>query len=45
MRLNAERLIIALRNEKGSYNYHQIYTEHYQIIALRNEKGSYNEID
>ena len=34
--------IIALRNEKGSYNvdYRAHYSE--RIIALRNEKGSYN---
>ena len=34
--------IIALRNEKGSYN---LMAEEYstdRIIALRNEKGSYN---
>ena len=34
--------IIALRNEKGSYNmFDYLYTQR-KIIALRNEKGSYN---
>ena len=34
--------IVALRNEKGSYN---AFTDQWQrviIVALRNEKGSYN---
>ena len=34
--------IIALRNEKGSYNNVPIKTTRALIIALRNEKGSYN---
>ena len=34
--------IIALRNEKGSYNYLVTTLDNIQIIALRNEKGSYN---
>ena len=34
--------IIALRNEKGSYNLDSVNTELCSIIALRNEKGSYN---
>ena len=35
-------VIVALRNEKGSYNY-VVPTIHQQfIVALRNEKGSYN---
>ena len=34
--------IVALRNEKGSYNYAMTYTNTTQIVALRNEKGSYN---
>ena len=36
------RQIIALRNEKGSYNtpFFAVFTA--IIIALRNEKGSYN---
>ena len=35
--------IIALRNEKGSYNLNIYPNSHNQIIALRNEKGSYNQ--
>ena len=34
--------IIALRNEKGSYNLPDHINEARSIIALRNEKGSYN---
>ena len=34
--------IIALRNEKGSYNDVIFKDEEALIIALRNEKGSYN---
>ena len=34
--------IIALRNEKGSYNSRVISMFTHCIIALRNEKGSYN---
>ena len=34
--------IIALRNEKGSYNSVRIEGKAEKIIALRNEKGSYN---
>ena len=34
--------IIALRNEKGSYNCFHIKKIPCIIIALRNEKGSYN---
>ena len=37
-------LIIALRNEKGSYNASPTSTANTIIIALRNEKGSYNHI-
>ena len=37
------QLIIALRNEKGSYNEPPKIEYFAQIIALRNEKGSYNE--
>lgn len=33
--------IIALRNEKGSYNIVGAINELKQIIALQNEKGSY----
>ena len=35
--------IIALRNEKGSYNLQHILSKMSYIIALRNEKGSYNQ--
>ena len=36
-------MIVALRNEKGSYNStYQPYAKSL-IVALRNEKGSYNE--
>ena len=42
--MKAARGIIALRNEKGSYNGFQILIGRLDIIALRNEKGSYNEI-
>ena len=34
--------IIALRNEKGSYNSARFCLSSSIIIALRNEKGSYN---
>ena len=34
--------IVALRNEKGSYNAFSSAMEKYGIVALRNEKGSYN---
>ena len=34
--------IVALRNEKGSYNCRQTTTPQAGIVALRNEKGSYN---
>ena len=34
--------IIALRNEKGSYNTPNVTRCSSGIIALRNEKGSYN---
>ena len=35
--------IIALRNEKGSYNFKVAAVLSSAIIALRNEKGSYNQ--
>ena len=35
-------LIVALRNEKGSYNRNRCLCETSCIVALRNEKGSYN---
>ena len=34
--------IVALRNEKGSYNLIKTLVEKKTIVALRNEKGSYN---
>ena len=37
--------IIALRNEKGSYNNRANNRTEWAIIALRNEKGSYNIYD
>ena len=35
-------LIVALRNEKGSYNAFARQKVAVEIVALRNEKGSYN---
>ena len=34
--------IVALRNEKGSYNLDNDIETFEDIVALRNEKGSYN---
>ena len=34
--------IVALRNEKGSYNENNHIEGNRFIVALRNEKGSYN---
>ena len=34
--------IVALRNEKGSYNHPTVRWPVENIVALRNEKGSYN---
>ena len=34
--------IVALRNEKGSYNPKAYILKVFRIVALRNEKGSYN---
>ena len=34
--------IVALRNEKGSYNRAKVAVQTTLIVALRNEKGSYN---
>ena len=34
--------IVALRNEKGSYNFRPSSAFSTGIVALRNEKGSYN---
>ena len=43
MRLRAcAARIVALRNEKGSYNPGSILRNTESIVALRNEKGSYN---
>ena len=36
------RQIVALRNEKGSYNSKRASHTTARIVALRNEKGSYN---
>ncbi len=36
--------IVALRNEKGSYNGRQTISYRQMIVALRNEKGSYNAL-
>ncbi|WP_221927627.1 hypothetical protein, partial [Neisseria meningitidis] len=36
--------IVALRNEKGSYNQKAENNNRHRIVALRNEKGSYNLI-
>ena len=39
---NGLPFIVALRNEKGSYNQATMIAEEMIIVALRNEKGSYN---
>ena len=36
-------MIVALRNEKGSYNATGDIKALGEIVALRNEKGSYNK--
>ena len=36
------KIIVALRNEKGSYNCSECKCSVNEIVALRNEKGSYN---
>ena len=36
--------IVALRNEKGSYNFNTGTDSTRLIVALRNEKGSYNGV-
>ena len=38
----AMMVIVALRNEKGSYNVDLAHDFLEGIVALRNEKGSYN---
>ena len=35
-------LIVALRNEKGSYSGCEARIGGFEIVALRNEKGSYS---
>ena len=45
MRLAVTDKIVALRNEKGSYNSQTQHMNIVHIVALRNEKGSYNYID
>ena len=40
----SDLVIVALRNEKGSYNKTSILCMAFIIVALRNEKGSYNQI-
>ena len=37
-------VIVALRNEKGSYNRYHRRNQTRSIVALRNEKGSYNPV-
>ena len=39
---NQIQVIVALRNEKGSYNTKLKPRKSKTIVALRNEKGSYN---
>ena len=41
--LDALDAIVALRNEKGSYNVAATGKKDTLIVALRNEKGSYNQ--
>ena len=41
-RNHANDYIVALRNEKGSYNSRHPSSFYSLIVALRNEKGSYN---
>ena len=40
--MNIVLKIVALRNEKGSYNHISGGLSFILIVALRNEKGSYN---
>jgi len=40
--VNPASYIVALRNEKGSYNLPERVNPASYIVALRNEKGSYN---
>ena len=40
--ITSSAVIVALRNEKGSYNTRVGGLRGHVIVALRNEKGSYN---
>ena len=40
--IKSSGIIVALRNEKGSYNRPMATATRESIVALRNEKGSYN---
>ena len=42
MQIITKKQIVALRNEKGSYNCFNATSAINVIVALRNEKGSYN---
>ena len=42
LQLRPKKQIVALRNEKGSYNATEPMKFGTSIVALRNEKGSYN---
>ena len=42
LRCTSYSCIVALRNEKGSYNVVYKGNITFAIVALRNEKGSYN---
>ncbi len=44
LKVEVDELIVALRNEKGSYNSKIEQLKTSGIVALRNEKGSYNLI-
>ncbi len=37
--------IVALRDERGSYNQHQERGGTDEIVALRDERGSYNHLN
>ena len=43
-KLLSHHQIVALRNEKGSYNFKFDIGTTRLIVALRNEKGSYNSV-
>ena len=44
-RILKKTIIVALRNEKGSYNHTSTGKVLFPIVALRNEKGSYNNAE